>query len=313
MIPLLDDSGRYHELQLSVGFPTDRLGVEQLGSKKKFWTLLKGEQQPWLFKYARSGTGEHWSEKLGSELARLIGLPSARAELADIDGEPGILVESIVPHVWDENLKQPLRMGELVHGNEILSGYLPDYDKVKHWGQSEHSFDNIVGALGKSVPPERLPDVMTRFAGLLVLDALIGNTDRHHENWALLWGFHGDDVHLELAPSYDHASSLGRELTVAKRSQLLKDGRVGEYIRRGNGAIFGEEQGRHADNPLGLVVWASQRHPDWFSPWLEAVGKLQEPEIVELLDRMPIDFIDALASDFCREFLTYTINELRKV
>lgn len=41
------------------------------------------------------------------------------------------------------------------------------------------------------------------FAGLLVFDALVGNTDRHHENWAIV-----EDTGL-LAPSFDHGASLG--------------------------------------------------------------------------------------------------------
>ncbi len=72
-----------------------------------------------------------------------------------------------------------------------------------------------------------------QLASYLVLDALIGNTDRHHENW----GFLGqvlvniDEVSeaarlvkqggYDIAPSFDHASSLGRELPDEKRIDIL--------------------------------------------------------------------------------------------
>lgn len=38
--------------------------TEQLGSKPKFWFRMAGDDQPWLFKYTRENTGEHWAEKL---------------------------------------------------------------------------------------------------------------------------------------------------------------------------------------------------------------------------------------------------------
>jgi hypothetical protein len=56
------------------------------------------------------------------------------------------------------------------------------------------------------------------FASYLVLDALIGNTDRHHMNWGVL-----DDPGSPrvLAPTFDHASSLGFLLSDEQRNLRL--------------------------------------------------------------------------------------------
>lgn len=36
---------------------------EEMGSKRKFWYRPAGDQpRRWLFKYPKSGTGEHWAE-----------------------------------------------------------------------------------------------------------------------------------------------------------------------------------------------------------------------------------------------------------
>ena len=43
-----------------------------------------------------------------------------------------------------------------------------------------------------------------------MFDALIGNTDRHHENWGLIVGPGREGSEKRLAPTFDHASSLGR-------------------------------------------------------------------------------------------------------
>ena len=61
-----------------------------------------------------------------------------------------------------------------------------------------------------------------QIAEYIVLDALIGNTDRHHENWALLRKKINNKWSGQTSPSFDHASSLGRELEDRKRAILLK-------------------------------------------------------------------------------------------
>ena len=54
------------------------------------------------------------------------------------------------------------------------------------------------------------------FAGYLVLDALVSNTDRHPGNWALLE--RDQNGTRFLAASYDHGSALGAGLTELNRS-----------------------------------------------------------------------------------------------
>ena len=65
-------------------------------------------------------------------------------------------------------------------------------------------------------------DAKSRIAEYLVLDAVIGNTDRHHENWGILRQRRGNVWYGFVAPSFDHASSLGRELLDSRRDRLLK-------------------------------------------------------------------------------------------
>ena len=65
--------------------------VEQLGSKPKFWFTY--EKEKWLFKEARKNTGEDWSEKLASEIAKLMGLTTHHTELAIWNGKRGCAVK----------------------------------------------------------------------------------------------------------------------------------------------------------------------------------------------------------------------------
>jgi len=100
------------------------------------------------------------------------------------------------------------------------------------------------------------------FCGYLVLDAPIANTDRHEENWAVI---RGKDAVVRLCASYDHATSLGFNLSDERRHQLATEpGRLHAWLERGTARRF--EGGRR----LALVSHAVQAldlAPSWAPSW----------------------------------------------
>ncbi|MEG3898961.1 MULTISPECIES: hypothetical protein [unclassified Microcoleus] len=66
-----------------------------------------------------------------------------------------------------------------------------------------------------------------------MLDAWIGNTDRHHENWGFVEvrASKTPQVIAHLAPTYDYASSLGREHS--KRLERPGDSAMAAYAAKG--------------------------------------------------------------------------------
>lgn len=280
--------------------------TEQLGSKPKFWFLWNQDAQPWLFKYTRAGTGEDWSEKVASEIAKLIELPAAQVELAKFMGKRGSASRSFV--------RQQEGYG-LVHGDELLAGHVIGYDRDKVFRHSSHSIHNIVEAVTKVFPDEKQREgQLGRLAGFLVLDALIGNTDRHHQNWGLLRRTTTDgSVQHEIAPSFDHASSLGRNEPAANMTRRLRENRVLAYARKGRGGIFWLSTDKRGANPLDLVERAVQKWPVYFNPWLLRLRTLEEPHFRAIVDRVPADWMDDLQKEFCVTFLSSTCSELKKI
>jgi serine/threonine protein kinase HipA of HipAB toxin-antitoxin module len=94
---------------------------------------------------------------------------------------------------------------------------------AKKFRQADHTIENIQSAIRGLFPAEAADAMLTKLAAYLVFDALIGNTDRHHENWGLCYRADASTKTrtLDVAPSFDHASSLGRELVDTRRSELL--------------------------------------------------------------------------------------------
>lgn len=283
--------------------PSWRRGIEDMGSKPKFWFRYQDEM--WLFKQARANTGEHWAEKVASEIAALMGLPTHEALIATYEGHLGCAVRSF------------LKPGQtLVHGNELMAGTIEGYDKSKHRGQADHNFENIVATLERRfVPPLVRRKVSLRFVGFLMFDALVGNTDRHHENWGVLQKITVNDnrdtnrlrisLRIGLAPTFDHASSLGRELLDEARLRMLADPMaLRRYIRRGTGGIFRDAEAKKGLAPIALAEIIAQSYPQFFEPWSRRIASLPGDFAQPLLDQIPEPCMSPAAKQFVLAFLS---------
>ena len=279
--------------------------TEGMGSKSKFWYLQPGDTESyWLFKYPRPNRGEHWAEKIAAEVAGLLEIPCARVELAMFQGAQGSATESITSADKD-----------LLHGNQVLNITF-SVDDTREWNfhLADHTLANIW--LGMERIFGDVDDVFaakSQLAGYLALDAVVGNTDRHSENWSIL---QSQDEHRRvegLAPSYDHGSSLGRELMDERRERYLTENRVGDYVERGRGQIYWQTVGRRGPSPLELVRLAAPVYPDLFRPALARLDDLDEPSLRQIVDSIPGDWMTPTARDFAFELMRYSCGQLREV
>ena len=275
------------------------LEPEAMGSKTKFWYREAGKSN-WLFKYPQPNTGQHWAEKIAAEVAAKLGIFHAVVELATFQGERGSVTESFA------------REGrELFHGNQVLGGVVLGYDAQAKFRHSSHTLANILQAIDRAfVAPEAARRAKLKLAEYVVLDALIGNTDRHHENWGILRKRTGERWVGSLAPSFDHASSLGRELLDEKRAQLMSDGRVGSYAERGHGGIYQNRDEKRGPSPLALARHAVLEHAEFFRPAVEKTRTLEPSALVEIIDRVPADWMTPVARKFTLALMGYNLQQL---
>lgn len=101
--------------------------------------------------------------------------------------------------------------------------------------------------------PKSVDDAAATFAGYLLFDALIGNGDRHHDNWGVIDG-QGDVRYL--APAFDQATGLGYQELEDHKVRRLEAGRVHEWAEKGRSRQF---EGRPA--LVGLAIDALSRMP----------------------------------------------------
>lgn len=292
----------YPILKLKVDSPDV---IEQLGSKPKFWFRMQGDNQPWLFKFTRENTGEDWSEKIASEIAHLLEIPAAMVELAKFMGKRGSASRSFVE--TDKGFG-------LIHGSEVLAGRVLGYEKSKQWHQSNHCINNIISAVEQTFTLRQRRQQLRTLAGFIVLDAIICNTDRHHDNWGLLRGpFGRGKARHQVAPSFDHASSLGRELGEERRKATMLDPKgIERYVMRGRGGIFWEASDAKGENPLLLAIKAAKAYPKYFYPWMQKLSELNPEDISGIVERIPVQYMSREAKEFCLRLMTYTVEKLKE-
>ena len=275
-----------------------------MGSKVKSWYFMPEENESqWLFKRPqRQDSGEHWVEKIAAEVAALLGVPHARVELAEHEGNRGSITENIVPEDYN-----------LIHGNEVLeSTDFPHAFDDLNFHRADHTLENIWLALDRTFESEAArTEAKNQFAEYLVLDAVVGNTDRHSENWGILQRQDVSRRVESLAPSYDHGSSLGHELMEEGRERFLAGNRVGDYAERGRGQIYWQRTDKRGPSPLELTRLAISQYPEPFRTAIAKLENMDDPSLQGIVDSVPEDWMTPSARTFALELMRYSGGQLR--
>lgn len=293
--------------------PGHVLADEPMGTKDKFWVQVEGDDERWLFKYARVNngvpTGEHWAEKIAAEVAEYMGLPHAEVELARFNDQPGCISRRFTELSFTGTA--------LAHGNAVLEGQVIGYDRNKVFRQSDHTLTNILRVVDKMfVDPEDKRIALDHLMGYLVLDGLILNTDRHHENWALIryTSSTGKEQGHRMAPTFDHASALARNATP---SQLEAWGTapvaVARYARNAPGAIYASASDKKGMNPIELVKLALRVKPTPVLPWLKRLHNLDPEVLAEIVYRVPPEMMSPAQQQFTTALLRHTLSTLQQL
>jgi len=258
--------------------------LEQMGTKAKEW-YWDIENRQVLFKVGRPGTGENWAEKVCCEICRALDIPHAEYELASWKGRDGVISPTFVPN-----------NGRLVHGNELLAKIYPDYEETVTYNSSQHLIQRIRPVLRATeigVPigwdkPQVIENALDVFISYIMLDALVSNQDRHHENWGLIVS---PEYGLRLAPTFDHASSLGRNEKDEKRIARLETNDRGQSVEHYcNRARSGLYLATSDNRPLGTVTAfyeIAKMRPASGRYWLRRLEAIDLVVFEKIVDNLP--------------------------
>lgn len=293
----------------------EALQREPVGSKSKVWF----DKPRRLFKIGTENTGENWSEYVTSCLAQEIGLPCVKYQLAEWRHQLGTVCESLV-----DDEKESLCLG-----NEILKEISPQYPTIikpnKYEKVKQYTLDKVLvcnQSTNLLIPigfdsNKTIKSPIDVFVGYLIFDTWIGNTDRHHQNWA--WILHYSDKAYSLAPTFDHASSLGRELqdTARRVRMTTKDSGydILSYSKKAPSPFYfkSDENKRYTTYDISKVLVEHFSIPSNY--WIDKINAIADVRINAVFELIPDKFISIESIEFATKLLSLNkifLNSLTK-
>ena len=183
----------------------------------------------YMFKVsAGRGIHQHWSEIIAHQISEMVGFNTARCFIAiDSDrGEVGIISEFF--YGYPNGTVFP----RIKSGADALRQLVPEFDSDPDEHHTMHNIAIVCRAHGIS-------GWRNYWAATLAFDALIGNTDRHSENWAILAATTASGARLsyQLSPSFDHGTSLGYLIREQDLRSAMALDNMTRFIKRGRQLI----------------------------------------------------------------------------
>ena len=279
---------------------------EQMGTKSKFWYTDSKTGEEYLFKSIhtedRQGKpiqriGEDWAEKIACELAEALGIPHAHYDLAYYKGQRGI-----------RSKKFTMDGDNMFFGNQLIEHVANRINAPLERGQRSQKVERVSAILARLIdhPPKgwvnttNLKTTFDVFIGYLMLDTLISNQDRHNENWGMI--LNGNQTYL--APSFDHAASLGRNESREKMHERLTtkdEGRqIPSYVIRSKSYFY---NGNHRLKTLDAFLMFGYFRKKATLEWLERLETLDFEDMFSIVDKVPDEIMGLTEKTFCKAIL----------
>ena len=208
----------------------------------------------------------HLSEFLGSHVFELLGIEVHKTFLGEYFGEKVVACKDFVTNGY-----------EFVPFNDVVEMAI-DTDKEKH----QYTYEDIILLLEKNGKITKVNETISAFFEIYLVDALLGNFDRHGANW----GFLKKEGKYRLAPIFDNGSCLfpGLVNEDEMRFVLENEGEIDERVYR-----FPTSQIRLGDRKSSYFeVISSLRYKECNEALLKIVPHVDLGKIDGLIDSLDI-------------------------
>jgi hypothetical protein len=227
---------------------------------KETWTRRKGD-------YREEIKHQFWSEIVAAEVGQLLGLQVPETfiglnERSDIPFTVGVLTKWFLK---DKDI--------FVRGSELMTRHIENYSEKQH---------NLHSAIAHTVDIE---GALKYWIEMIVFDCLIGNTDRHHENWGVI-------NHSRLTPLYDNGISLGWRV----HDELLSENEI-------------QKNWEKFKFKMVLSITNKRRRISDFIQYFVQVHGVDRSCILTTIDRLDSSKVAALESRINQVQLTYIPQE----
>lgn len=184
------------------------------GVERKKGILINDE--PYIVKYAKSSpqgmTYSYVSEYIGSHLFQMVGIEAQQTFLGTCDECPVVVMKDFI---GKEEIFVPF--------NDIGDSTL-EQSRERY----QYAYEDIMRMLEENMKLTDVTETIECFWNMYIIDAWIGNFDRHGANW----GFLKRDNQYRMAPIFDNGSALFPRLNTDEKISEVLQSRT-EIMRRG--------------------------------------------------------------------------------
>ncbi len=136
------------------------------------------------------------------------------------------------------------------------------------------------------------------FIKIMIFDSLVGETDRHEENW----GITKEKEHYLISPLYDNGCSLLNKFKNENYANKYYNNEESfeAYIRKSQTYIYNDKKKyKHFE----LIQDLKKLYPKYVNPELIHLKKLTDEKIEEVVYRIPDDLLTAKHKEYIIQYL----------
>ena len=261
------------------------------GSREKRIIIDRRNLQKGFFKYEKYECSEACSEKLACEIAKKLKISTAKIEFAkDENGTLGI-----ISYLFIKDGMTHTDAKDFFNANQ--------FDRKKFCTIS--NIKKFLDFFGENE--------FEKFIEIMVFDALIGESDRHEENWGMTRTVEG----YKLSPLYDSSCNLLRMFKNPKISTPYynKERDLMTYSLKSKTCIYKENlQGKYKH--FELIEKLLHYYPEITKNKIEKLKKLNNFKIRIILNKLPNGIIEDIHKEYIYKYIVmrkkYLLNLLKK-
>ena len=261
------------------------------GSRNKRIIIDKKYGTNGFFKYEKYECSEACSEKLAYEIAKVLKMESAKIEFAkDENGTLGIISYIFInDNITHTDAKDFFNASQFDRKN---------FCTIK-------SIKQFLDLFGK--------DEFKKFVGIMIFDALIGEQDRHEENWGLI----KENNIYRLSPLYDSSCNLLRDFKKQENAEKIYNGIIdfNKFILRSQTCIY-KDNLKSRYKHFELIEYVYKKYPKIVKEELKKIRRLTNEKIKNIVDKLPNGIITEMHKEYICKYLikrkTILLNYLKK-
>lgn len=272
-------------------FPPENCVLPFIKKTRRYLYKLSDKRYPEQF----------WGEIIAYWIGRMIGVPvpPAYPAIDSVKGDSAALIEWF----YEDGVQSS------VLGGRFMQMMIDGFDMKKG---TQHNFKSIAAFFRLLHKQGSLDDHawLEAWAKGLIFDSLIGNTDRHQNNWAILFRSNSGAGSVSMAPWFDNGTSFGCDRHEASAKNWSAE-RFKQYLSKGKHHMRWDKASESRCSLFEMPLLLVDFDPALRDPILRCIEALDLDELSALLDMCMLIPCYTRLSPWRAEFI-YSLLEWRK-